>query len=189
MIDVILIGGSAGAIPVLVEILPLLADALVTPIVIAMHLPPEPSRLSNVLREVSRRDVREAEDKEPLAPSTIFLAPPNYHVLVERNLTLALSVDEPVQYSRPSIDVLFESAADALGPGVVAVVLSGANDDGARGLERIRRAGGIAIVQDPTTAAISTMPLAALASTGNTAHVVRPEELPDLLLACAKGSS
>jgi two-component system chemotaxis response regulator CheB len=189
MIDVVLIGGSAGAISVLVDVLPMLSDDLVTPIVIALHLPPEPSRLSSVLGEISRRPVREAEDKEPLAPWTIFLAPPNYHLLVERDLTLALSVDAPVHYSRPSIDVLFEAAANALGPGVVAVVLSGANDDGAHGLERIRRAGGIAIVQDPTTADFSTMPLAALASTGNTARVVHPEELPDLLLACAKGSS
>jgi len=190
MIDVILIGGSAGALPILVDLLPVLSDALVTPIVIALHLPPEPSHLPRVLGELCRRPVREVDDKEPLAPSTIFIAPPNYHLLVERTLTFALSVDEPVQFSRPSIDVLFESAADSLGARVVAVLLSGANGDGARGLERICRAGGIAIVQDPTTATMPAMPLAAIASTGSAARIARPDQLSDLLFAsCAKGST
>jgi two-component system, chemotaxis family, protein-glutamate methylesterase/glutaminase len=187
MAVVILFCGSAGAIPVLVEVLPRLPGELVAPIVIALHLGPEPSRLPRVLGELTARRVREAEDKDPLVPATVLIAPPDYHLLVERDRTLALSIDPPVQYSRPSLDVLFESAADSLGADAIAVVLSGANDDGARGLRRIRDAGGIAIVQDPRTAAMPVMPLAAIATTGSDARVVRPDELPAVLLRAARG--
>jgi len=106
--------------------------------------------------------VKEAEDKEPLVPCTVYLAPPNYHLLVEAQRHFSLSVDDPVLFSRPAIDVLFDSAADAFGPALVGLLLTGASEDGARGLARIQRAGGLALVQAPSTAAVRTMPEAAL---------------------------
>jgi len=107
-------------------------------------------------------DVREAEDKEPLEAGTVYFAPPDYHLLVELDRRLSLSSEEPVLYSRPSIDVLFESAADAYGSGLVGVVLTGANSDGARGLRAVRDAGGVALVQRPDQAQVAAMPQAAL---------------------------
>lgn len=102
-------------------------------------------------------------DKQPLTPG-IWFAPPGYHLLIERELRFSLSIDAPVRWSRPSIDVLFESASDAYGAALHAVVLTGANDDGARGAAAVRRAGGLVLVQDPFTAEAQQMPLAALAA-------------------------
>jgi two-component system chemotaxis response regulator CheB len=161
-IDVIVIGGSAGALEVLLVILPALPSSLAIPIVVALHVAPNhPSLLPTLLGRACARPVREVEDKLPLAPGAIYVAPPNYHVLVERARTLALSVDPPVHFSRPSIDVLFESAADAFGRAAAGIVLSGANEDGARGLRRILDAGGLAAVQDPAAALHAEMPAAA----------------------------
>jgi two-component system chemotaxis response regulator CheB len=106
--------------------------------------------------------VKEAEDKEPLAPSTVYVAPPNYHLLLETQGYFSLSVDDPVLFSRPAIDVLFESAADAFGRSLLGLLLTGASEDGARGLCRIQQAGGLTLVQAPSTAAVRIMPEAAL---------------------------
>jgi two-component system chemotaxis response regulator CheB len=106
--------------------------------------------------------VKEADDKEPVVGGVIYFAPSDYHLLVETNESLALSTDEAVNYSRPSIDVLFESAADAYGEGLVGVILTGANHDGAAGLKAIVDAGGLAIVEDPAGAYATAMPQAAL---------------------------
>jgi two-component system, chemotaxis family, protein-glutamate methylesterase/glutaminase len=161
-IEVIVIGGSAGALEALLVLLPALPSSLAIPIVVALHVAPNhPSLLPALLGRACARPVHEVEDKLPLSPGAIYVAPPNYHVLLERDRTLALSVDAPVQFSRPSIDVLFESAADAFGRAVAGVVLSGANDDGARGLRGIVDAGGLAAVQDPATAGHAEMPAAA----------------------------
>ncbi|MBZ0231460.1 MAG: chemotaxis protein CheB, partial [Deltaproteobacteria bacterium] len=133
-LQLLVVGGSAGALEPLLAIVGALPPALETPIAVLLHLSPrQPSLLPQLLGHVTSRRVREAEDKEPLAPGTIYVAPPDYHLLVERAGTLALSVDPPVNFSRPSIDVLFESAADAFGPGVAALVLSGSNHDGDAG--------------------------------------------------------
>jgi two-component system chemotaxis response regulator CheB len=137
--------------------------------------------LAELLARVCRRPVREAEDKLAMEPRTIYVALPNYHLLVERDRTLALSVDPPVHFSRPSIDVLFESAADSLGAAVAGVVLSGANDDGARGLGRIHQAGGAAIVQEPANAQHAIMPAAALRRVGPAAMVVSAARMAGLL--------
>jgi len=170
---VIVIGGSAGSLDALLAIVTALPDALAIPIVVALHLSPtQPSVLPELLSRMCRRTVREVEDKQALQRAAIHVAPPNYHVLVERGRTLSLSVDAPVHFSRPSIDLLFESAADALGPAVVGVLLSGANEDGARGLRRIRDAGGTAVIQDPATAPHPEMPAAALRWIGDQAHVI-----------------
>ena len=177
-VDVIVIGGSAGALPVLLAMLPALPDALTAPIVVVIHVPPaQPSRLPELLGRICRRHVSEVEDKLALQPQTIYVAPPNYHVLLERDRTLALSVDPPVHFSRPSIDVLFESAADTFGGGALGVLLSGASEDGARGLARIRGAGGGAVIQDPATAAHPEMPAAGLRWLRGDARVCSAPEL------------
>ena len=106
--------------------------------------------------------VKEAEDKEPIIPGSVYFGPSDYHLMVEANHTIALSVDDPVLYSRPSIDVLFETAADAYGAGLLGVVLTGANEDGAVGLRAVVAAGGDAIVETPAEAFASAMPRAAL---------------------------
>jgi two-component system chemotaxis response regulator CheB len=177
-IESIVVGGSAGALEALLVILPALPEEVSCPIVIVLHLPPaQPSLVPEILSRVCARAVHEAEDKAPLRDQTIYVAAPNYHLLIERNRSLALSVDEPVHHSRPAIDVLFESAADAYGPAVAGLVLSGANQDGAEGLCQIRQAGGVAIVQAPATASSPMMPETAMRRVGPSARVVRLVDL------------
>src|SRR5690606_555017 len=159
---VIVVGGSAGALDGLIQLLTLAPD-LTSPTVVVLHLARQrQSQLPSVLTANVGRTVVEAEDKMPLEPAGIYVAPPDYHLLIDTGPALALSVDLPLNHSIPSIDVLFESAADALGPRVVGVLLSGANEDGARGLRAIVGAGGQAMVQAPEEATSSTMPEAAL---------------------------
>ena len=162
-IHMIVIGGSSGALDALAALLPALPPGYPLALAVVLHLPPtQPSHLVEVLQVKSSLPTREPDDKEPIVPGTLYVAPPNYHLLVERGRSFALSVDLPVLFSRPSIDVLFESAADAFGPHLAGVLLSGANEDGARGLARIAEAGGLTIVESPATAAVPTMPAAAL---------------------------
>jgi len=162
-IEAVVIGGSAGALDALAAILPALPRSLPQPIALVIHLPAtRPSCLPEVIGTRCELHVKEAEDKEPLAAGTLYVAPPNYHLLIEARRCLSLSVDEPVHFSRPAIDVLFESAADAYGPALVGVLLTGASEDGARGLAHIAERGGTTIVQAPETAAARTMPEAAL---------------------------
>jgi two-component system, chemotaxis family, protein-glutamate methylesterase/glutaminase len=161
--DAIVMGASAGAVEALSAILPTLPIDYPLPLLVVVHVPPEKnSGLAELFRAKCRLEVREADDKEPIQGGTIYFAPPDYHLLVERDKRLSLSSEEPVSYSRPSIDVLFESAAEAYGPGLVGIILTGANRDGARGLRAVRDAGGTAVVQDPDLAQAREMPRAAL---------------------------
>lgn len=161
---VVLIGGSAGAFAVVSALLGALSADEGPTLGVVLHQPRRrPDVLSSALRESCPLPLFEPEDKEPLAPSTVFVAPAGYHLLVDAGPSFALSVDEPVNWSRPSIDVLFESAADVLGPRCAGVLLSGANADGARGLRAIEEAGGSVAVQDPREAEQRAMPDAALA--------------------------
>ena len=161
--DAVVIGASAGGVDALMVLLPTLSPQLAAPIFVVVHLPREgPSMLANLFAARCVVPVREAEDKAWVEPGTIYFAPPDYHLLVDEGPGLALSADDPVNYSRPSIDVLFESAADLYGSRLAAIILTGANNDGAAGLHAVRRAGGVTIVQDPKTAAASAMPSAAL---------------------------
>ncbi|MBL8956870.1 MAG: chemotaxis protein CheB [Myxococcaceae bacterium] len=163
-LDAIVIGGSAGALDVLLNLLPQLPRGFSVPIVLVLHvMPRKPSYLVDVLKARAALGVEEAQDKQPLQPGTLYCAPPDYHVLIERGRSLSLSVDDAVHFSRPSIDVLFESAAVALRSRVAGVLLTGGNEDGARGLEAISRAGGITVVQAPKSAQMPHMPEAALA--------------------------
>lgn len=161
--EAVVIGASAGALEALSAILPKLPATFTLPIIIVVHIPPERSSvLADLFRAKCRLPVQEAEDKEPIVPGTIYFAPPDYHLLIEANKCLALSSDEPELFSRPSIDVLFETAADAYGTGLIAIILTGANHDGAKGLRAVIDAGGAALVQDPDGAFASAMPEAAI---------------------------
>ena len=163
-LDAIVIGGSAGALEALSVLLPALPADTAVAIAIVVHLPPtKPSRLAEVLGNKTRLPVKEAEDKEPVAPGTVYVAPPGYHLLIEKMHTFALSTDELVHYSRPAIDVLFESASEAYGDRLAGIILTGSNADGARGLAAIKRRGGLAVVQSPEGALVATMPEAAIA--------------------------
>lgn len=157
------IGASAGAVQALLAILPDLPPDYGLPVFVVVHVPPDRDNLLvPLLQARCRIEVKEAEDKEPARPGVVYFAPPDYHLLVERDGVLSLSSEEPVNYSRPSIDVLFESAADAYGAGLTGVVLTGANHDGARGLLAVLNAGGGGLVEDPAGAYASAMPVAAL---------------------------
>jgi two-component system chemotaxis response regulator CheB len=163
--EAIVIGASAGAFEALSAILPSLPEAYRIPIMVVVHVPADKrSILAELFQRSCRIAVREAEDKEPIEAATAYFAAPDYHLLVEETRSLALSSDEPVLFSRPSIDVLFESAADVYGPQLTAVVLTGANSDGAKGLKAVVAAGGTAVVQHPHQAYASAMPEAALAA-------------------------
>ena len=163
--ELIVVGCSWGGLAALGRLLEHLPDEVDVPIAIAQHRGPDSLRgaLQAALQRHLARPVVEAADKDPIEPGHVYVAPPDYHLLVEVG-SFALSVDERVQHARPSIDVLFESAADAYGAGVIGVVLTGANADGAAGLARIAARGGVAIVQDPETAEAREMPEAALAA-------------------------
>ncbi len=133
------------------------------PLIALLHLPGDAeSRLAEVFGARLAIPVEEAGDKQRIAPGTLYIAPGGYHLLVEQDRSFALSCEAPVHFSRPSIDVLMESAADAWGACLAGILLTGANDDGADGLARIGEAGGLTVVQDPDEAAIPTMPRAAI---------------------------
>jgi two-component system, chemotaxis family, protein-glutamate methylesterase/glutaminase len=165
-VDAVVIGASAGAIDALGVILPTLPASFAAPLIIVVHVPQSrPSLLVELFAAKCQLQVREAEDKLAVASGTIWFAPPGYHLMIEREHTFALSLDEPVNHSRPSIDVLFESASEAYGNRLLAMVLTGANNDGAAGAERIQAGGGLVAVQDPKTAHVSAMPELAIART------------------------
>ncbi|HFB61383.1 MAG TPA: chemotaxis protein CheB, partial [Bacteroidetes bacterium] len=143
--------------------LPALPATFPCPLLIVQHTSPHSDNyMVRMLNELSAITVKEADEKEPIVPGTAYVAPPDYHLLVEEDFTLSLSVEEKVNYSRPSIDVLFETAADAYGPQLLGIVLTGANADGARGLAYIKKKGGFALVQQPEDAESPAMPRAAI---------------------------
>jgi two-component system chemotaxis response regulator CheB len=166
MYDLICIGASWGGLAAVSRILADIPAELEQAIVIAQHRHPDSraTTLPELLALQISRPVRDIEDKLPIEPSQVYVTPPDYHVLVERGC-FALSLEERVHFSRPSIDVLFESAADSYRERVIGVILTGSNEDGAAGLRRIKERGGVAIVQDPAQALRRTMPDAAIAAT------------------------
>jgi len=162
--ELIVIGCSLGGMHALQSILGALPKDFCTPIVVAQHRHKKSNEgLPEYFRRSTQFKVVDAEDKEWIKPAHVYLAPADYHLLIERTGErgeLHLSVDEAVRFSRPSIDVLFESAADAYGRELIGVVLTGANEDGARGAKRIKLRGGLVVVQDPATAEAPQMPAA-----------------------------
>jgi two-component system chemotaxis response regulator CheB len=162
-IEAIVIGASAGGVEALLNIFSPLREGFLLPIIVVLHLPDgRRSQLAEVFARRVSMPVLEAHDKTRVEAGTLYFAAPGYHLSVEQDRSFSLSLEPRVHYSRPAIDFLFESAADAYGPALAAVLLTGANQDGARGLAQVKRRGGLTIVQDPDEAQVATMPLAAL---------------------------
>jgi two-component system chemotaxis response regulator CheB len=162
-IDAVVIGASAGGVEALSVLLPALPAESKAAVFIVLHLPRDrPSLLSEIFARKCPLPVREAQDKESVVPGTVYFAPTNYHLLLDAGPQLALSADDPVHHSRPSIDVLFESAAEVYRSRLLGIILTGANDDGTAGLAAVRQAGGITIVQQPHSAQVKSMVISAL---------------------------
>jgi two-component system, chemotaxis family, protein-glutamate methylesterase/glutaminase len=163
--EVVAIGASLGGLTAIQIILGGLPASFRCPIVLTQHRKAEvDGRLVELLNGYSTLPVVEPDDKEPILPGQVYLAPPNYHLIIERGF-FSLSLDPPVWFARPSIDVLFESVADSYGPKAIAVMLTGSNQDGAAGAHAVKMAGGYVLVQDPDTARAPTAPRAVLART------------------------
>ena len=186
MYKMLVIGFSAGGIPLIKQILQSLPRHYPLPIVIVAHLPKgHESHLAELLNDITRLSVSMAKDKEIIVPGKVYVAPPDYHLLVEKHSfppTFALSVDVPVKAVRPSIDVLFESAAECYETGLIGVLLSGANSDGAEGMAYIKELGGLSIVLDPQESEFSTMPSAVIQRV-SVDYIASMDEIISLLLS------
>jgi two-component system chemotaxis response regulator CheB len=166
-IDAIVIGGSAGGVQALHVLLGRLPADFNVPVLVVLHLPRDrPSQIAELLDAHCALPVREAVDKMPLEKGVVVFAPPDYHLLVEDDSSLALSMDEPVLYSRPAIDPLFISASAVFSRRLLAILLTGASSDGSEGVAAVRRAGGIVWIQQPGDAVAPFMPASALAHAG-----------------------
>lgn len=163
-IEALVVGASAGGVEALLSIFASLPAAYRLPILVVLHMPDDrQSQLAQVFQQRLALRVKEVDDKESLQSGTLYFAAPGYHLLVEQDRSLSLSREAPLHYSRPSIDILFDSAADAYGSALAGILLTGASHDGAAGLATIQRLGGLTLVQDPDEAQVPTMPQAALA--------------------------
>ena len=181
-VDAVVLGASAGGIEALTTLLHGLPATWQLPMAVVLHLPEDhDSHLAEIFAQRLPIPVHEAADKMPLAGGSLYFAPPGYHLSIERERAFSLSCEPPVLFSRPSIDVLMSSAADAYGPALAGFLLTGANYDGAEGLHRIHLAGGLTAVQEPQEAQISTMPQAAIARHAPD-YVLPLRELRELLL-------
>lgn len=180
--DAVVIGVSAGGMRALRTLLSPLPDYFPVPIVIVQHrMASSDGYLVTYLDNRCSLHVREAAEKERLMPKTVYIAPADYHLLIEKNKTMSLSIDGLVHYARPSIDVLFETAAAAFGKALIGVILTGANSDGSDGIRAIKSAGGLTIAEDPEAAEVSVMPLAAI-GTGAVDFILPLEDIPRFLM-------
>lgn len=177
----IVIGVSAGGLEALSLILPELPESFALPIIVVQHLcEGRENNIPKYLNSKSSILVKEADEKEVIQPGTVYLAPAGYHLLIETDRSLSLSLDPRVNYARPSIDILFESAADVYEEELIGIILTGANNDGSHGLRKIKQLGGLTIVQDPVTAASDCMPLMAIQAT-EVDHILALEEIGPFL--------
>ena len=177
----VVIGASAGGIAALGAILSEIRSTFCLPILLAQHISPHvESHLATHFEGKTALTVKEAEDKDPIKRGNFYIAPPNYHLLVEFDGCTALSIDAPVNYSRPSIDVLFESAADYFGEALIGIILTGANSDGAAGLKRVKERGGMTVVQSVETAEAQAMPQAAIEA-ADVDHILPLQEIAHFL--------
>ncbi|MBK7866612.1 MAG: chemotaxis protein CheB [Ignavibacteriales bacterium] len=176
-VDAIVLGASAGGLKTMINLFSKLPGDLPVPILVVQHTrSDEESLLAELIGAETGLKVIEAEDKMEIKPGCIYIAPPNYHLLVEDKNTIALSTEEKVNYSRPSIDLLFESAVRTYLSNLAGIILTGANDDGAKGISMSAQTGGITIAQSPESAEFKTMPQAAIA-TGNVKFVLDIDEM------------
>ena len=177
----VVIGGSAGSLDVILKMVPALPVNAGASFLIVVHRKNEPdSLLAGLLSSRTVMPVKEVEDKEPILPNHLFIAPPDYHLLVEDETLFSLDCSEKVHYSRPSIDVAFESIAQTFGAACIGVLLSGANADGAEGLKKIKEHGGLTLVQDPTTADVPYMPQSAI-NRFSVDKILPPDEIGELI--------
>ena len=180
--EAVVIGVSAGGMGALPMILSALPAHFALPVVVVQHMHPNSDDyLARALDDRCKASVKQADEKETIAPGVVYIAPPNYHLLIEEDKTLSLSVAERVNYARPSIDVLFEAAADVYGAKLIGIILTGANHDGSLGLKRVKESGGLAIVEDPVTAEVNSMPRKAIAAT-EVDHILPLEEIGPFLV-------
>jgi two-component system chemotaxis response regulator CheB len=178
----IVIGTSAGGLFALSSILEKLSADYPVPVLIVQHRSKDQrDLLEELLQGKCKIKIKQADEKEKIQPGQVYIAPPDYHLLVERDETLSLSSDLQVRFSRPSIDVLFESAAIAFEEKLIAVILTGASNDGASGIKKVKKLGGLTIAQDPNEAAFPIMPKASV-DTGKIDHILRLSEIPGFLL-------
>lgn len=180
-LDAIVIGGSAGAIDVLRRLLSGLPPRIGIPVIVVVHLPSDvPAIIHQVLQPTTPLIAKQVEDKEIISGDTLYFAPPGYHLLVEADGHFALSVDEPVHFSRPAIDVLFETASDAYAERLLGILLTGASQDGAAGMQTIHQQGGLTMVQSPESAEAVVMPASSIARFDPT-YIGSPERLRAVL--------
>ena len=185
--QLVVIGGSSGATEVITDILKRLTSDINLSIAIVKHIAPDYRDSHLYISSLNTRcalTVKEADQRETIVPGVVYLAPANYHLLIEKDRTFSLTVDEKIKFCRPAIDVLFETAAEAYGSRLIGIILSGANDDGANGSKKIKEKGGYTVVQKPETAAADTMPLAAINACEVDA-LLTPEEIVNFLISLA----
>jgi two-component system chemotaxis response regulator CheB len=183
----VVIGVSAGGMQALGKIIPRLPATFPLPVIIVQHVAPNSDNyMVRHFDQISELYVKEADEKEPVEPGKVYFAPPNYHLLIEEDRTFSLSAEGRVNYSRPSIDVLFESALDAYCTSLIGVVLTGANNDGSTGLKKIKNCGGMTIVQNPATAEVAAMPEAAIKA-AKPHYILELEDIAPMLVKLAEG--
>jgi two-component system, chemotaxis family, protein-glutamate methylesterase/glutaminase len=177
----IVIGGSAGSLDIILKIFPLLPSQSGASFLIVIHRKNDSdSILADLLSTRTQMNVSEVEDKQPIRPNTIYIAPADYHLLLEDEQTFSLDSSEKIHFSRPSIDVTFESVAEVFGSSAIGILLSGANADGAEGLRKIKMAGGYTIVQDPASADVGYMPQQAI-NLGAVDAIVNGDDIPQFI--------
>jgi two-component system, chemotaxis family, protein-glutamate methylesterase/glutaminase len=184
--EAVVLGVSSGGMNALKVIFSCLPEDFNIPVVIVQHLNARSnSEWIKLLNDKSRLDIKEADEKEEIKKGKIYIAPPNYHLLIERNKTFSFTIDERVNFARPSIDVLFESAAEACKDKLIGVILTGSNSDGTNGMKKIKEYGGLTIAQDPHTAESPFMPASAIAAI-QMDHVLPLGGIIDLLIKISK---
>lgn len=184
--EAIVAGVSSGGMKALKGLFSLLPEDFRIPIIIVQHVSPySDNHWIELLNAKSKLTIKEADEKEKIKEGNIYIAPANYHLLIERNKSFSLTIDERVNYARPSIDVLFESASDAYGDKLIGIILTGSSNDGAKGIKYIKENGGMAIAQDPETADSPHMPKSAIEAT-KPDYVLPLENIVELLIKIDK---
>jgi len=180
--EAVVIGASAGGVQALTIVLQALPREFPLPIIVVQHVHPHSGHyLATLLDSKCSIQVKQADEKEMIQAGVAYIAPPNYHLLIEQDRSFSLSLEGPVNYSRPAVDVLFDSACDAYRDKLIGIILTGANHDGSQGLKRIKQRGGYVMVQDPATADAEVMPKAAIAAT-SVDNILPLEQLGPFLL-------
>jgi two-component system chemotaxis response regulator CheB len=184
--EAVVIGVSAGGLMALSGILKALPGNYPLPLIVIQHRSKdERTLLEEILQAKCAISIRQADEKEKVEGGNVYFAPPDYHLLIERDRTFSLTCDEPVNFSRPSIDLLFETASEVYEEKLVGVILTGANSDGAAGIRAVKERGGLTIAQDPATSLFPDMPRAAI-ETGSVQHILTAPAIKELLLDLAK---